>query len=144
MGSNGERGTRRGRHASARQKRRGRGGFTLPGVVAAVSLVGISVIGAQEFLGNLSREPAAEPHQLLAAEFAQTEIDDLRAIDPRSVGARSTTARVVGTDFTIASVVEETADPAEGRYIQTTVTWVDERGAPQRFALEAAARDGTR
>ena len=118
--------------------RRRNAGYTLTGMVAVASIVGISVIGAQEFLGNLSRAPAADPQQMLAAEFAQVELDDLRALDPAEVVSRTTMAKIAGIDYTIASTVSDQHVPQGGKYIRTTVSWLDDRGVPQHYSVEAA------
>jgi hypothetical protein len=107
-------------------------------VIAAVSVLGISVLGAQEFLAGLSREPAVDPHQMMAAEFAQAELADLRALDMHDLAPRTTTARIAGTDYTIASRVTEGRGAEKGMYIHTTVSWLDDRGMQQHYSLEAA------
>ncbi len=118
-------------------------GYTLAGVVAAVSVLGISVLGAQEFLGSLSRPPAADPHQMMAAEFAQAELADLRALDAHDLASRTTSAKLAGTDYTIASRVTDGHGAEKGTYIHTTVSWLDDRGMPQHYSLEAAHGVGT-
>jgi prepilin-type N-terminal cleavage/methylation domain-containing protein len=111
-------------------------GFSLPEVLAALSILGISVLGVQGLLLGLSRAAGTNAHYAVATELAQAELEDLRSLRYGEVTSRSSSATVGGLPFSIDSVVTEGVPQPETKHIHTTVSWVSQGGMGQQFSLE--------
>jgi len=118
-----------GRRARAR-------GFVLPEVLAAVSVLAISILGVQGLLMGLARATSTNSNHAVATELAQAELEDLRALRYDEVDSRSGAATIAGMDYSIVSVVSEGVPQAEMKHIETTVSWVGSGGMSESFSLE--------
>ena len=120
---------------STRRQRSARG-FSFPDLLAAVSVLGLSVLGVQGLLLGLTEASSADVQYAVAAELAQAELEDLRSLHYSDVSSRTTSARFGGLPFSIDSVVTADAPEPETKHIETTVSWVSESGADEQLRLE--------
>ena len=121
-------------------RRAGRGtrsrGFVLPEVLAAVSVLAISILGVQGLLMGLARATSTNANHAVATELAQAELEDLRSLRYDEVASRSGAATIAGMDYSIVSEVSDGVPQAEMKHIETTVSWVSSGGASESFSLE--------
>jgi Tfp pilus assembly protein PilV len=123
------------RHAKARRRARSRG-FLLPEVLAAISVLGISILGVQGLLMGLARATTSNSNHAVATELAQAELEDLRSLSYTDIVSRSATATIAGVDYGINSVVSDGVPQAQMKHIATTISWVGQGGTSEQFALE--------
>ncbi len=123
------------RHAKARRRARSRG-FLLPEVLAAISVLGISILGVQGLLMGLARATTSNSNHAVATELAQAELEDLRSLSYTDIVSRSGTATIAGVGYGISSVVSDGVPLAQTKHIATTISWVGQGGTSEHFAME--------
>jgi Tfp pilus assembly protein PilV len=111
-------------------------GFLLPEVLAAISVLGISILGVQGLLMGLARATSANSNHAVATELAQAELEDLRSLSYSEIVTRSSTATIAGVNYGINSVVSDGVPQAQMKHIATTISWVGQGGTSEQFALE--------
>jgi Tfp pilus assembly protein PilV len=108
----------------------------LPEVLAAVSVLAISILGVQGLLMGLARATSTNSNHAVATELAQAELEDLRSLRYDDVNSRSAAATIAGMNYSIVSVVSDGVPQAEMKHIETTVAWVGSGGVSESFSLE--------
>jgi len=111
-------------------------GFTLVEVLVAIAIFSISALGIQALHLGMVGATNLNSQYASALELAQAELEDLRALPYSEVTSRASTATVVGTEFTISSMVSDGVPQAEMKHVMTTVSWVGHGGVTKQFSLE--------
>jgi prepilin-type N-terminal cleavage/methylation domain-containing protein len=110
-------------------RRRGRRGFSIVEVLAAMSLFAV-LAGAICALATTSmRFTTANRHATIAAMLAQRELEDLRGMPYDDVDSRSTVDTLEGQSYTIASSVTANSPDAGMKRIVVTVSWAGPEGS---------------
>jgi len=125
---------------TVRRRARSRG-FLLPEVLAAISVLAISILGVQGLLVGLARATTGNSNHAVATELAQAELEDLRSLSYDDIATRSSTAMIAGVNYDINSVVSDGVPQVQMKHIATTISWVGQGGTSEQFALETIYAD---
>jgi prepilin-type N-terminal cleavage/methylation domain-containing protein len=110
-------------------KRRGERGFSLLEVLSAMTLFALVAAAVGALATTSMVYTIQNKHATTAAQLAQRELEDLRALPYSSIAGGTSTTVVAGQSYTIITSVQQNVPAAGMSSINVQVNWTGPEGA---------------
>ncbi len=104
-------------------------GSTLAESLVALSLFGLMAAAITDLLITHIRVEGSNIRRTTAIALTEQEFEDLRSLKHDDIESRTSTQRIEGRTYTIATVAQPDTPASNMTSITATVSWIDESGS---------------